>query len=62
MVDNQARPQVQFEWVKSFTGRAEQDFLQISGAYKKADEYPNNAYCFSRCSGTHFGICTGRRF
>jgi hypothetical protein len=30
--------------VKSSTGRAEQDFLQISGAYKKADEYPNNAY------------------
>jgi hypothetical protein len=54
--------QVQFKWVKSSTGRAGQDFLQISGAYKKADEYPINAYCFSRYSGTHFGICTGRRF
>jgi hypothetical protein len=31
--------QVQFECLKSSTGRAEQDFLQISGAYKKADEY-----------------------
>jgi hypothetical protein len=34
-----SKAQVQFEWLKSSTGRAEQDFLQISGAYKKADEY-----------------------
>jgi len=34
-----SKAQVQFEWLKSSTGRAEQDFLQISGAYKKVDEY-----------------------